>query len=85
MEDTTRSSSLVRAIGIALTALAVYSASVQEAAEAAAALAAARDGKEGFSADAAALFASMLGHSAEHYGQLVVYARLSGVVPPASR
>lgn len=28
---------------------------------------------------------SFLEHTAEHYGQLVVYARLRGVVPPASR
>ncbi len=28
---------------------------------------------------------SYLGHNAEHYGQLVVYYRLSGLVPPASR
>ncbi len=27
----------------------------------------------------------MLEHVAEHYGQLVVYCRLGGVVPPASR
>jgi uncharacterized damage-inducible protein DinB len=27
---------------------------------------------------------SYLGHAAEHYGQLAVYARLAGVVPPAS-
>ena len=26
-----------------------------------------------------------LEHSAEHYGQLAVYARLYGIVPPASR
>lgn len=31
------------------------------------------------------LFTAFLGHSSEHYGQLVVYARLKGVVPPASR
>ena len=31
------------------------------------------------------LGASFLGHTAEHYGQLVVYARLRGIVPPASR
>jgi hypothetical protein len=30
-------------------------------------------------------YASFLGHTAEHYGQLVVYARLNGLVPPASR
>lgn len=29
--------------------------------------------------------AAFLAHTAEHYGQLVVHARLNGVVPPASR
>ncbi len=28
---------------------------------------------------------SMLEHNGEHYGQLVVYLRLNGIVPPASR
>ena len=28
---------------------------------------------------------SVIEHSAEHYGQLVVYYRLNGLVPPASR
>ena len=28
---------------------------------------------------------SFIEHSGEHYGQLVVYSRLKGVVPPASR
>lgn len=28
---------------------------------------------------------SFIAHSAEHYGQLVVYYRLNGLVPPASR
>jgi hypothetical protein len=28
---------------------------------------------------------SFIEHGGEHYGQLVVYARLNGVVPPASR
>lgn len=36
-------------------------------------------------AETAALCASFLGHTAEHYGQLVVYARLREIVPPASR
>jgi len=36
-------------------------------------------------ADTVELYASFLGHGAEHYGQLVVYARLEGIVPPASR
>jgi uncharacterized damage-inducible protein DinB len=28
---------------------------------------------------------AFIGHSSEHYGQLVVYYRLNGLVPPASR
>jgi hypothetical protein len=28
---------------------------------------------------------SFIEHSGEHYGQLVLYARLNGVIPPASR
>jgi uncharacterized damage-inducible protein DinB len=28
---------------------------------------------------------AFIAHNAEHYGQLAVYARLNGVVPPASR
>lgn len=36
-------------------------------------------------ADLVELYASFLGHGAEHYGQLVVYARLEGIVPPVSR
>ena len=31
------------------------------------------------------LIVSFLEHAAEHYGQLVVYFRLNGLVPPASR
>ena len=31
------------------------------------------------------LIVSFLEHAAEHYGQLVFYFRLSGLVPPASR
>jgi hypothetical protein len=33
----------------------------------------------------AGLWGSFIGHSSEHYGQLVVYYRLNGLVPPASR
>lgn len=33
----------------------------------------------------AELAVSFIGHTAEHYGQLVVYSRLAGIVPPASR
>jgi DinB family protein len=31
------------------------------------------------------LWTSFIEHSGEHYGQLVVYYRLNGIVPPASR
>lgn len=31
------------------------------------------------------IFLDFLQHSAEHYGQLVVYSRLNGIVPPTSR
>jgi uncharacterized damage-inducible protein DinB len=31
------------------------------------------------------LWSSFISHSSEHYGQLVVYYRLNGLVPPASR
>jgi uncharacterized damage-inducible protein DinB len=41
-------------------------------------------GKRGASQDAQSVL-PFVEHSAEHYGQLVVYCRLSGVVPPASR
>lgn len=34
---------------------------------------------------AAGLFVAFIGHSSEHYGQLVVYYRMIGLVPPASR
>jgi uncharacterized damage-inducible protein DinB len=66
-------------------ALAAFSESVVEAAAALAARGSGPKGGGELDADGAALCASMLGHSAEHYGQLVVYARLDGVVPPASR
>jgi hypothetical protein len=33
----------------------------------------------------AGLWTSFIAHSGEHYGQLVVYYRLNGLVPPASR
>ena len=61
-------------------ALAAFATSV---ADAAAALTG--RGRNGIDADAAALCASFLGHTAEHYGQLAVYARMAGIVPPASR
>lgn len=33
----------------------------------------------------AELFTSFIAHTSEHYGQLVVYLRLNGIVPPGSR
>jgi len=33
----------------------------------------------------AAMIVTFLEHTSEHYGQLVVYTRLNGIVPPASR
>jgi len=33
----------------------------------------------------AEMVVSFIEHMSEHYGQLVVYARLNGIVPPASR
>jgi uncharacterized damage-inducible protein DinB len=33
----------------------------------------------------ASLWGGFISHSSEHYGQLVVYYRLNGLVPPASR
>lgn len=40
---------------------------------------------ESLTAKRANLYVSFLEHSGEHYGQLVVYYRLNGIVPPASR
>jgi len=34
---------------------------------------------------ATSLWMSFISHSSEHYGQLVVYYRMNGLVPPASR
>lgn len=39
----------------------------------------------GFKATRVALASMLTWHSFDHYGQLVVYARLNGVVPPASQ
>jgi len=42
--------------------------------------------KNGFdlSAESAELLVTFIEHNCEHYGQLVVHARLNGIVPPAS-
>jgi hypothetical protein len=36
-------------------------------------------------AELAEVPAEKLGHTSEHYGQLALYGRLMGIVPPASR
>ena len=38
-----------------------------------------------FTPDLAETILAFIEHNCEHYGQLVVYARLNGIVPPASR
>lgn len=38
-----------------------------------------------FDADMAEMLMTFIEHNCEHYGQLVVYARLNGIVPPASQ
>jgi uncharacterized damage-inducible protein DinB len=37
------------------------------------------------SAEIAEMLVTFIEHNCEHYGQLVVYVRLNGIVPPASR
>ena len=37
------------------------------------------------SPETAEMLVTFIEHTSEHYGQLVVYARLNGIVPPASR
>ena len=54
----------------------------QSVADAAAAL---RDRSSTLDPQTAEMFVSFLQHTGEHYGQLVIYARLQGIVPPASR
>ena len=39
----------------------------------------------GLTPDKAGLVVTFIEHTSEHYGQLVVYARCLGIVPPASR
>lgn len=49
------------------------------------ALAALREQRGVLNAEQMTLAESFIEHTCEHYGQLVVYARRAGVVPPASR
>ena len=60
----------------------VIAALTNSTADASAAL---RDLAGGLDAEKAAMAESFIEHTCEHYGQLVVYARWAGVVPPASR
>lgn len=60
----------------------VIAALVKSTEDAAAAL---RPHREGLAPETAAMVESFIEHVSEHYGQLVVYAHLAGVVPPASR
>ncbi len=49
------------------------------------AVAALREQKGGLDTEQAAQAQGIVEHICEHYGQLTVYTRLAGVVPPASR
>ena len=60
----------------------IISALTANTAEAAAAL---RERQAGLDVETAEMVATFIEHTSEHYGQLVVYARLNGIVPPASR
>jgi len=44
-----------------------------------------RANSSGLSVELADTVVSFIEHNSEHYGQLVSYARLNGIVPPASR
>lgn len=39
----------------------------------------------GLSPEMTEMLVTFIEHNSEHYGQLVVYARLNGIIPPASR
>lgn len=54
----------------------------RSAADAAAAF---REHEAGMTPELAETLVTFIEHNCEHYGQLVVYARLNGIVPPASR
>lgn len=44
-----------------------------------------REHQDTMSPETAEMVVTFIEHNCEHYGQLVVYARLNGIVPPASR
>lgn len=43
------------------------------------------ESRSGLSSEMTEMLLSFIEHNSEHYGQLVVYARLNGIIPPASR
>ncbi|HVU46926.1 MAG TPA: DinB family protein [Terracidiphilus sp.] len=44
-----------------------------------------RNSKSGMALETSEMLTTFIEHTSEHYGQLAVYARLNGIVPPASR
>jgi uncharacterized damage-inducible protein DinB len=44
-----------------------------------------QESPSGLSPELAEMLISFVEHNCEHYGQLVVYARMNGITPPASR
>ena len=44
-----------------------------------------REHKSGLTPEMAEMLVTFIKHNCEHYGQLIVYARMNGIVPPASR
>lgn len=44
-----------------------------------------REKSSGLREEIAEMLVTFIQHNCEHYGQLAVYARLNGIVPPASR
>lgn len=44
-----------------------------------------KEHEAGLSPEIIEMLVTFIEHNCEHYGQLVVYARLNGIVPPASR
>jgi uncharacterized damage-inducible protein DinB len=44
-----------------------------------------KESPSGLSTEVAEMVVTFIEHNCEHYGQLTVYARLKGIIPPASR
>jgi uncharacterized damage-inducible protein DinB len=49
------------------------------------AISALKEHRSGLNQEMAEMLVTFIEHNCEHYGQLVVYARLNGIIPPASR